>query len=84
MNSTVVLSSTLIVIFLSRTMICSVNHLSVLGGGFEDVFYRVEPTHKYTVKNLTNGTSAQYTGKQFHEGLKVTVIAGAELRLTIE
>jgi hypothetical protein len=47
-------------------------------------WFVVEPAQKYTVKNLTAGTSAQYTGKQLHAGLKVTVKGGAELRLTIE
>ncbi len=47
-------------------------------------WFIVEPAQKYTVKNLTDGTSAQYTGKQLHEGLKVTIKAGAELKLTIE
>ena len=47
-------------------------------------WFVVEPAQKYTVKNLTAGMSAQYTGKQLHAGLKVTVKGGAALRLTIE
>jgi hypothetical protein len=47
-------------------------------------WFVVEPGQEYTVKDLTAGTSARYTGKQLHAGLKVSVKAGAELRLTIE
>ena len=47
-------------------------------------WFTVDPAKKYTVKNLTDGSSVQYTGKQLHAGLKVDVKAGTELRLTIE
>ena len=47
-------------------------------------WFTVEPAQTYTVKNLTDGTSAKHTGKQLHAGLKVTVKAGSELKLTIE
>jgi len=47
-------------------------------------WYTVEPDKKYTVKNVTAGSSSQHTGKELHDGLKVNVKGAAELRLTIE
>jgi len=47
-------------------------------------WYTVALQKKYTVKNVTAGSSAQYTGKQLHEGLKLDLKAGAELRLMVE
>ena len=46
-------------------------------------WYTVEPDKKYTVKNDTAGSSSQHTGKELHEGLKVDVKGGKELRLEV-
>lgn len=47
-------------------------------------WFTVAPRKKYTVRNLTAGSTGRHTGKQLHEGLKLQLKAGAELRLEIE
>jgi len=47
-------------------------------------WFTVTGRKKYTVRNLTAGTTGQYTGKPLHEGLALKLKAGAELRLEVE
>ena len=47
-------------------------------------WFTVALEKKYTVRNLTAGSTGRHTGKQLHEGLKLELKAGAELRLEIE
>ena len=47
-------------------------------------WFTVDPARKYTVKNGSDGSSAQYTGKQLHAGLKVDVKGGTEQWFKIE
>ncbi|MBW7990326.1 MAG: hypothetical protein FVQ84_09975 [Planctomycetes bacterium] len=47
-------------------------------------WFTVEPEKKYVVKNITNGTQKNYTGKQLHKGLPVELKAGEETLLLIK
>jgi hypothetical protein len=47
-------------------------------------WFTVEPTLKYVVKNVTNGSRKVYTGEQLHKGLPIDLPAGKETMLLIK
>ena len=46
-------------------------------------WYTVQPQKTYTVRNLTDKSTVELTGKQLREGLPVKIQAGTEIRLLI-
>lgn len=47
-------------------------------------WFTVESKAKYTIKNISAGSSLKRTGKKLHAGLPVKIPAGGEVRLLVE